>query len=152
MATEKAYEETTTPLGSLQEEISSIIETFVHLGVQVHDFQGTQEAKLGLANHINKTISKLHDVSSRDDLRDIMIPTDLLNYIQDGRNPDIYTREFVEVVRKINQYLNGKSLAFENFRDTLAASIKQEFPELAPEVDSIKAKTSVSASLEDAAR
>ncbi|KAG0683342.1 RNA polymerase II mediator complex subunit [Pichia californica] len=144
MSTEKSYEDLTTPLGSLQEEISSIIETFVHLGVQVHDFQGTEEAKLGLANHINKTILKLRDISCRNDLSNIIIPTDLLNYIQDGRNPDIYTREFVEVVRKINQYLNGKSLAFEKFRDILAASIKQEFPELTSEVDLIKTKTNVS--------
>lgn len=143
MSTEKGYEDTNSPLGSLQEEISSIIETFVHLGVQVHDFQGTEEAKLGLANHINKTITKLREISQRNDLSNIMIPTDLLNYIQDGRNPDIYTREFVEVVRKINQYLNGKSLAFEKFRDILAASIKQEFPELTNEVDMIKIKTNI---------
>lgn len=143
MSTEKGYEDANSPLGSLQEEISNIIETFVHLGVQVHDFQGTEEAKLGLANHINKTITKLREISQRNDLSNIMIPTDLLNYIQDGRNPDIYTREFVEVVRKINQYLNGKSLAFEKFRDILAASIKQEFPELTNEVDMIKIKTSI---------
>lgn len=143
MSTEKAYDDINTPLGSLQEEISGIIETFVHLGVQVHDFQGTQEAKLGLANHINKTITKLREISTRNDLSDIMVPTDLLNYIQDGRNPDIYTREFVEVVRKINQYLNGKSLAFEQFRDILGASIKQEFPELTTEVDMIKSKTNL---------
>lgn len=143
MSTEKGYEDANSPLGSLQEEISNIIETFVHLGVQVHDFQGTEEAKLGLANHINKTITKLREISQRNDLSNIMIPTDLLNYIQDGRNPDIYTREFVEVVRKINQYLNGKSLAFEKFRDILAASIKQEFPELTNEVDMIKIKTNI---------
>lgn len=143
MATEKSYEDLTTPLGSLQEEISSIIETFVHLGVQVHDFQGTQEAKLGLANNINKIITKLKEISQKDSLSNILIPSDLLTYIQDGRNPDIYTREFVEVVRKINQYLNGKSLAYEKFRNVLAASIKQEFPELTNEVDMIKANTSV---------
>lgn len=143
MSTEKAYEDPSAPLGALQEEISSIIETFIHLGVQVHDFQGTQEAKLGLANHINKTILKLKDIQSHEELKNITIPTDLLTYIQDGRNPDIYTREFVEVVRKINQFLNGKSLAFQQFRDILGASIKQEFPELVQEVDLIKQKTNI---------
>lgn len=144
MATEKGYEDQSSPLGKLQDEIANIIETFVHLGVQVHDFQGTEEAKLGLANHINRSISKLRDISSHNELANVFIPTDLLVYIQDGRNPDIYTREFVEVVRKVNQFLNGKAKAFINFRDALASAIKQEFPELAPEVDLIKSKTEIS--------
>lgn len=144
MATEKGYEDQNSPLGKLQDEIANIIETFVHLGVQVHDFQGTEEAKLGLANHINRSISKLRDISSHNELANVFIPTDLLVYIQDGRNPDIYTREFVEVVRKVNQFLNGKAKAFINFRDALASAIKQEFPELAPEVDLIKSKTEIS--------
>lgn len=141
MATEKGYNDPNCSLGKLQDEISGIIETFVHLGVQVHDFQGTEEAKLGLANHINRSIIKLRDISNHNDLASIYIPGDLLNYIQDGRNPDIYTREFVEVVRKVNQFLNGKAQAFLHFRDALASAIKQEFPELAPELEMIKKKT-----------
>lgn len=131
-------------LAELQDEISSIIETFLHLGVQVHDFQSTNDAKLGLSNHINKAINQLKNLSNKnidndhaDSIDKILIPSDLINYIQDGRNPDIYTREFVEVVRKINQFLNGKSLAFQNFQNTLANSIKQEFPELSTDVDTI---------------
>ncbi|TID29405.1 hypothetical protein CANINC_001979 [Pichia inconspicua] len=143
MSTESGYNDPNTPLGKLQDEIANIIETFVHLGVQVHDFQGTEEAKLGLANHINRSISKLRDISNHNELANVYIPTDLLAYIQDGRNPDIYSREFVEVVRKVNQFLNGKAKAFINFRDILAAAIKQEFPELSPEVDLIKNKTEI---------
>ncbi|VEU22053.1 DEKNAAC103091 [Brettanomyces naardenensis] len=130
-----------SPLDSLQDDLSEIIETFVHLGVQVHDFQGTQEAKIGLANNINKVVSELQRLSDKPDLKNIAIPLDIINYVEDGRNPDIYTREFVEVVRKLNQYLNGKSLALQRFRDTLSTCIKQEFPELADEVENIKERT-----------
>ncbi|ODV84203.1 hypothetical protein CANARDRAFT_201348 [[Candida] arabinofermentans NRRL YB-2248] len=143
MTTEHAYTDTSTPLGSLQDELADIIETFIHLGVQVHDFQGTEEAKTGLSNNINKVITQLQSLSSKDDLKDISIPLEIINYIEDGRNPDVYTREFVEVVRKVNQYLNGKSAAFEQFRNLLGDKIKQEFPELESEVESIKRKTAI---------
>jgi len=132
-----------TPLGSIQKDLADIIETLVHLGVQIHDFQGTETAKLGLANNINKIVDQLRGISDRKDLQNVQIPLDIVNYVEDGRNPDIYTKEFVEVVRKLNQYLNGKSLAFQNFRDTLGASIKREFPELAEDVDDIKERTNI---------
>lgn len=120
----------------VQEDLSSIIETLLYLGVQVHDFQSTQDAKVGLSNHINKLLSQLQNLNKKD-TSNILIPSDILQYIQDGRNPDIYTREFIEVVRKLNQFNNGKSQAFSKFHEILSSSIKQEFPELTTDIDKI---------------
>lgn len=50
--------------------------------------------------------------------------------MEDGRNPDIYTREFVELVQKGNQYLKGKAEAFESFRDVLAREMEGAMPEV----------------------
>lgn len=172
MTTETGFEDMNTQLGRTQQEISNIIETFIHLGVQVHDFKATDDAKLGLANNINKVINQLKSLESSaneppadtdtlninkadgngngsdvdiDDvsnkLSEINIPLEVLNYIEDGRNPDIYTREFIEVVRKINQYLNGKSIAFNKFKDILSSKIIKEFPDLQESVNEIKLKT-----------
>lgn len=54
--------------------------------------------------------------------------------MEDGRNPDIYTREFVELVQKGNQYLKGKAEAFASFRDVLAREMEGAMPEVAGEV------------------
>lgn len=54
--------------------------------------------------------------------------------MEDGRNPDIYTREFVELVQKGNQYLKGKAEAFESFRDVLAREMEGAMPEVVEEV------------------
>lgn len=51
-----------------------------------------------------------------------------------SRNPDIYTREFVELVQKGNQQLKGKTEAFGSFRDTLAEEIITAMPELKDDV------------------
>lgn len=51
------------------------------------------------------------------------IPPELIEYVDSGRNPDIYTRQFVEVVMENNQKLKGKSEAFGAFRDVLATEM-----------------------------
>jgi mediator of RNA polymerase II transcription subunit 10 len=65
----------------------------------------------------------------------------VIQYVEDGRNPDIYTREFVELVAKSNQLMNGKRRAFRRFRDVLAAQMEVGFPELQEEVGRVLENT-----------
>lgn len=58
------------------------------------------------------------------------IPPEIIAYVDSGRNPDIYTREFVELVQKSNQFLKGRSEALAEFRDVLAQTISTGLPEL----------------------
>ncbi|ETS85850.1 hypothetical protein PFICI_03875 [Pestalotiopsis fici W106-1] len=58
------------------------------------------------------------------------VPPELIQYVENGRNPDIYTREFVELVRRGNQLMKGKQVAFRGFRDILADEISKAMPEL----------------------
>ncbi|AOA63399.1 Subunit of the RNA polymerase II mediator complex [Komagataella phaffii GS115] len=128
-----------TTLDQVENELSQLIETLIHLGVQVHDYAGTAESQLGLSNNINKVVEHLQKLHNTD--LNIPIPVDVVNYIEDGRNPDIYTREFVEVVRKLNQFLRGKQLGFKYAQSTLGQKIVNEFPELKEQVENIKKRT-----------
>lgn len=58
--------------------------------------------------------------------------------MDDGRNPDVYTREFVELAMKNNQLVNGKMEAFEDFFESLAREVEGAFPELEGEVRRIR--------------
>lgn len=62
------------------------------------------------------------------------IPPELVQYVENGRNPDIYTREFVELVRRGNQLMKGKMNAFAQFRDVLADHVERGMPELREDV------------------
>lgn len=62
------------------------------------------------------------------------IPPELLEYVENGRNPDIYTREFVELVRRGNQLMRGKLNAFGSFRDVLAEQMAAAMPELREDI------------------
>lgn len=72
----------------------------------------------------------------------ILTASGAYRYVEDGRNPDIYTREFVEIVAKQNQILNGKMRAFADFRDILAEQISVAFPELREDVATVLQETS----------
>ncbi|EEQ27942.1 RNA polymerase II mediator complex subunit [Microsporum canis] len=67
-------------------------------------------------------------------LHSIQLPPEIVDYVDAARNPDIYTREFVELVQKGNQDLKGKAEAFGSFRDTLAREMASAMPECKKEV------------------
>jgi mediator of RNA polymerase II transcription subunit 10 len=74
------------------------------------------------------------------------VPPELVKYVEGGRNPDIYTREFVEIVRRINQLTRGKMGAFASFRDILAEQMLSAMPELKEDVEKVLAATTPAAS------
>lgn len=71
----------------------------------------------------------------------IQLPPEIIDYVDAARNPDIYTREFVELVQRGNQDLRGKKEAFAGFRDVLAREMRGAMPECRGEVDRVLAAT-----------
>ena len=69
------------------------------------------------------------------------MPPELITYVDNGRNPDIYTREFVEGARRSNQLMKGKMEAFADFRDVLAREMATVFPELREDVERVLDET-----------
>lgn len=80
---------------------------------------------------------------SRDDppLASIQLPPEIIDYVDAARNPDIYTREFVELVQRGNQDLKGKKEAFASFRDVLAREMRSAMPECRREVNKVVVAT-----------
>ncbi|KAJ5996768.1 hypothetical protein N7522_008428 [Penicillium canescens] len=70
-------------------------------------------------------------------LSSIQLPPEIIDYVDSARNPDIYTREFVELVQRGNQDLRGKREAFASFRDVLAREMRSAMPECRGEVDRV---------------
>ena len=79
--------------------------------------------------------TSLQNLSSTSANLATLIPPEIIDYVEEGRNPDIYTREFVEQVQKLNMILKGKSDAYRGFRDMLAEEIVKEGMGSQEEVD-----------------
>jgi mediator of RNA polymerase II transcription subunit 10 len=62
------------------------------------------------------------------------IPPEVTNYVESSRNPDIFTREFVETVQRINQLLKGRSDALQMLQEQIAWQLTNVIPELKDDV------------------
>ncbi|PWW79381.1 hypothetical protein C7212DRAFT_355399 [Tuber magnatum] len=125
-------------LKNVEESLRAVVETLYEVSVGVHEFQGPESVDV-IANLINKLSTQYQalDSAAAEPEFDVAVPREVIQYIEDGRNPDIYTREFVEIVVKQNQFMKGKMEAYRDFRDVLADQIKVTFPELMGEVEMI---------------
>ncbi|KAG5421294.1 NUT2 [Candida metapsilosis] len=128
-------------LAQAAEKVANLIESFIELGILVHDNQGTPQSNSALSNKLQMLATQLKAVSHSEDLQDKLIPVDVVSYIEDGRNPDIYTREFVEVTAKSNAKLKGKMEGFKKLGDILSDKLVQEYPRLGLGIDDVKSRT-----------
>lgn len=65
----------------------------------------------------------------------MMVPQDVLEMLDTGKNPDIHTRNFVNRLASENQYSYGQHRAVSKYKDSLDGALERAFPELAQGVD-----------------
>ncbi|KAF2139624.1 uncharacterized protein K452DRAFT_328053 [Aplosporella prunicola CBS 121167] len=120
-------------LNQIDEQLKIVVQNLFNLVVDVHDHQGsaTEEAMKAEATSL---LANLLALSRRARALSLSIPPEIITYVENGRNPDIYTREFAELVQKNNQKLKAKAEAFAQFRDILAGKIGVAFPDMRDDV------------------
>lgn len=140
------YEELQSDLGLCEQQVAAIVESFIELGVSVYDFPGTPEATQGMVTNLKRNVDRLKQLNQQSNnpnsqLGNINVPLEVLQYIEEGRNPDVYTREFVEAIRRSNQYQRAKMHGLKQLRNTLADKIVEEFPDMELQVKDIIRRT-----------
>ncbi|KAI9856503.1 MAG: RNA polymerase II mediator complex subunit [Trichoglossum hirsutum] len=109
--------------------------------LQLHSFRGG-ETSAALHTTLTSLLGQLSGlVTTTTPPLAVSVPREIIAYVEDGRNPDIYTREFVELVQRQNQYVKGKADAFAAFRDVLAEEISSALPALKLDVDRVLRET-----------
>ncbi|KAI1644511.1 mediator complex, subunit Med10 [Daldinia loculata] len=153
---------------ALEQQLKDTIQTLTNVLVQVTNYDNAAAAAgppSGTGNNTPSSSSPPHSRPSRDvianELRTLSanlqsihsratdphlpslpkVPPELVEYVENGRNPDIYTREFVEAVRRGNQLMRGKQSAFASFRNVLAGEMERAMPELRDDVARVLVNT-----------
>ncbi|KAL2826073.1 mediator of RNA polymerase II transcription subunit 10 [Aspergillus cavernicola] len=147
-------------LSTIDNEIKDIIQHLFEIQSAVHGYLGpeTQQELVRKIKNLTTTLSSLSQ-HTRDDptapntnsntsptdpaINTIHLPPEIIDYVDSARNPDIYTREFVELIQRGNQDLKGKKEAFASFRDVLAREMRSAMPEVRGEVERVVEATSV---------
>ncbi|GAC92674.1 hypothetical protein PHSY_000229 [Pseudozyma hubeiensis SY62] len=123
----------------LETRVRSVVDLLYQLAVCSADVQeGSQHL---VANKVNECIQALAALdATKDELHraHMMIPQDVLEMLDTGKNPDIHTRNFVNRLASENQYSYGQHRAVESYKSSLDAALDQAFPELI-EVDTDEA-------------
>ncbi|TLS30679.1 hypothetical protein PpBr36_03693 [Pyricularia pennisetigena] len=133
-------------IDEVEDQLKDVIQGLYQVMVQVahYDNAGTANSKEVVASELkslSSTLQNIHNTAAAPSTRLPHVPVELIAYVENGRNPDIYTREFVEMLRRGNQLMRGKTHAFESFRDILAEEMRAAMPEVRDDVDRVVAAT-----------
>ncbi|SCV70754.1 BQ2448_3516 [Microbotryum intermedium] len=159
------------PTSAIEQTLEQLLQSLLEMGILVRMGTGAsdvQESALsstpgGVASRypgglmgrkVSQTMEQLAKLYSYSDtVHDVMIPLEVINFVDQGKNPHMYTREFIERVAGENMYTNGMlsavsvsphavplrhstltipaaSCALQDYRDILTSSLGDAFPEL----------------------
>ncbi|XP_053209311.1 mediator of RNA polymerase II transcription subunit 10-like [Panonychus citri] len=116
-----------TSLDSLESQLELFIENLRQLGIIVTDFQ--PQGQNVLNSKINQIITSLQEIDkNKARIPDIQIPLEVFDYIDQGRNPQLYTKDCMEKALANNELLRGKIDATRRFKTMLLIELSKVFP------------------------
>ena len=124
-------------------KIKDVIQNLFDVQSQTHGFvPETQELLIGKMEDLTQSLADLQrltdkNLSPNNPVHNIDLAPEIVDYVDDGRNPDIFTRDFVELVQRGNAVVNGKKQAFRDFSHVYAKALKEGIGGVDKHVDMI---------------
>ncbi|XP_048319952.2 mediator of RNA polymerase II transcription subunit 10b [Ziziphus jujuba] len=131
------------PKQNLNQVINSIQKTLglLHqLYLTVSSFNAASQ--LPLLQRLNSLVMELDNMVKLSEKCNIQVPMEVLNLIDDGKNPDEFTKDVINSCIAKNQITKGKTDAFKSLRNHLLEELEQTFPD---EVESYREMRAASA-------
>ncbi|KAF3325018.1 mediator of RNA polymerase II transcription subunit 10b-like protein [Carex littledalei] len=86
-------------------------------------------SQLPLLQRLNVLVTELDTMQKLADNCKIQVPMEVLNLIDDGKNPDEFTRDVINSCIAKNQITKGKTDAFKSLRKYLLEDLELAFPD-----------------------
>ncbi|CAK9169308.1 unnamed protein product [Ilex paraguariensis] len=86
-------------------------------------------SQLPLLQRLNTLVLELDNMTKLAENCNIQVPMEVLNLIDDGKNPDEFTRDVLNSCIAKNQITKGKTDAFKSLRRHLLEELEQAFPD-----------------------
>ncbi|PWA94264.1 methionine gamma-lyase [Artemisia annua] len=116
--------------------ISALISLFCYVGIPY--FYG---------NQLNALVMEMDNMAKLSEKCNIQVPMEVLNLIDDGKNPDEFTRDVLNSCIAKNQITKGKTDAFKGLRRHLLEELEQAFPDEVEDYREIRASSAAVSSL-----
>nr|XP_039271622.1 mediator of RNA polymerase II transcription subunit 10-like [Styela clava] len=124
----------------LEENLEQFIENVRQLGIIASDFQPQGQAVLN--QKINSMITGLKDIEAcKSSLQGVNIPLEVFDYIDDGKNPQLYTKHCIEKALTKNEDVKGKIEMYQKFQQELLSQLSTVYPEQMNEYKALRKNT-----------
>lgn len=118
---------TSSTLDTLEEQLERSIENVRQIQIIVSDFQ--PQGQPGLNQKLQQIVKDLQEVEKvGKKVQDIQVPLEVFDYIDSGRNPQLYTKDCMEKAVAKNEEAKGKIDAYRMFKARLMVELSQVFP------------------------
>ena len=102
----------------------------------------SQDLLVDRIEELTNNLAHLDDITRTDaanekSVHNVLIPPEVIDYVDDGRNPDIFKRDFVELAQRGNAVMNGKKEAFLTFTQIFAKKLKEGMSGMDKQVDQV---------------
>jgi len=112
----------------LESQIGLFIENVRQMGIIVTDIQ-PQNGQAVLYHKINQVVTSLRDIDRlKDTIQDVQLPIEVFDYIDSGKNPQYYTRDYMERALSKNEEVKGKIDYYKKFKSILIEELTKVFP------------------------
>nr|GMD81794.1 mediator of RNA polymerase II transcription subunit 10B-like [Ipomoea batatas] len=101
-------------------------------------------SQLPFLQRMNALVSELDNMAKLAEKCDIQVPMEVLSLIDDGKNPDEFTRDVLNSCIAKNQITKGKTDAFKGLRKHLLDELEEAFPD---EVEAYRMSRATSAAV-----
>ncbi|CAI2184268.1 2897_t:CDS:2 [Funneliformis geosporum] len=113
---------------TLELTIDNLLTKIWEIMVQLNDYN--PENKWALSKNLSELadqFDKIHKLQEK--IKHIEVPLEVIEYIDEGRNPDKFMVDYVDEVIKENESVNIKNEAIQNFSELLLEQLQESFPE-----------------------
>ncbi|XP_013779724.1 mediator of RNA polymerase II transcription subunit 10-like [Limulus polyphemus] len=116
-----------SPLVNLESSLEKFIENVRQIGIIVGDFQ--PQGQTVLNQKINQMVTLMQEIDkSKSHIQDIQVPLEVFDYIDQGRNPQFFTKDCMEKALAKNEQVKGKIDIYRRFKALLLVELSKIFP------------------------
>eukprot|EP01111_Echinosteliopsis_oligospora_P017776 TRINITY_DN7831_c0_g1_i1.p1 TRINITY_DN7831_c0_g1~~TRINITY_DN7831_c0_g1_i1.p1 ORF type:complete len:148 (-),score=30.93 TRINITY_DN7831_c0_g1_i1:46-489(-) len=110
----------------MEGHIEAIIDRLRCFTITIEEF--SVDSQYLVFDNLNKLIQEYEGLENIRHLYDVPVPNQIFDYIDQGKNPDLFIKAALEGCLKANERTKGKIQALELFKDELSALLQEEFP------------------------
>ncbi|GAA5854555.1 hypothetical protein JCM8547_004883 [Rhodosporidiobolus lusitaniae] len=147
------------PRLQVEQTLEQLLQTMLELGICASDVQDSalESSPNGVASgapggligrKVTQTIEHLQRLQVDKELvNDVNIPLEVINLVDQGKNPHLHTKNFIERLSGENMYTNGILSAVSDYRDLLNAQLADAFPDLSDYLSPPSSSTAAAAAV-----